>query len=165
MSYTLEEKGSPVAGDEVIIKDSEDNGKVRCIQLGNMPRTVEQLIPICGYPATIGGNQTGFIRLNGGTLGISGIENYNQIQMPACSVKALNGYCHDASSEITLTIRKEGEDTALTGTISATGEFRLSSGGPISFSKGDLLSIYFDCAVGAGNALGCLCLETDVEAT
>lgn len=165
MSYTLTEKGTPADTDEVVIKDSEDAGAVKCIQLANMPKgSVEILIPVAGYPAIIGGNQTGYLCILGGTLGISGIENYNQVQMPACSVKAINGYCHDASSDLTLTIRKEGGDTAITGTLTATGEFRIS-GGPIAFAKGDLLSISFDCDVGGGNAISSVVVEADVEAT
>ena len=96
-------------------------------------------------------------------MGISSIEDYNKVRLQKCKVVALAGRCHDASSDLTLTVRKNGADTLLTGTLTATGAFRITSGGPIDFADGDEMSIYFDCDVGGGNAIGGLIAEMDVE--
>ena len=151
MSYSLTEKEAPVDADEVIIKDSEDGGAVKCIQLVNMPKgKVEQVLVIDGYRHLIGGNQSGWYSINNGDATITATENYGKLPMPACNITAIQGRCDDASSEMTLTVRKNGADTGLTGTVSATGKFDITAGGPVSFADGDEFSLAFSCAGGGG---------------
>lgn len=141
------------SGDLVRVIDGIDMPYARAFIKG----MTASLIPVSGYPAIIGGNQTGFLRILGGDLGISAIENYNQVRMPACTIKGISGIAHSYSSDLTLTIRKNGEDTSLTGTITEDGSFRFT--GSVDFADGDLLSIGFSTSPGGGCAASGVVVE------
>lgn len=116
-----------------------------------------------GYPAVVPGNGSGYIRNGESPLNISSIENYNQLHMPACEVVSIRGEAVSHSSNLTLTVRKNGADTTLTGTITADGVFEMTGSGPITFADGDLLSIAYSCAAGGGCGVAGLCLEISTE--
>lgn len=109
--------------------------------------------------ALLGGNQTGYLHI-GGDAAITSTETYAERRMPACTVIAINGR-GDYASNLTLTVRKNGVDTGVTGVISASGRFRLT--GSVAFADGDILTIAFATAAGGGFTLRGIALEYTVE--
>ena len=92
---------------------------------------------------TFPNNDTGFCHIGGGGA-ITGIENYAQIQMQKCKVRAIRGRCTGGSG--TFTIRKNGVDTTITGTVDATDDF-FSIDGEVAFADKDLLSIAYSSGI------------------
>jgi len=83
--------------------------------------------------------------------GVTGTEEYGQYPVPNPSVaKAVyvNVVANTLDASATITIRKNGVDTAISITVGAGVTGVLSASGAVSFSAGDLISIIVD-ATGA----------------
>ncbi len=107
-----------------------------------------------------GGNDNGFCYI-GAAGAITATEAYSQIRMPKGRVVAITGNCYNAASNGTFTVRKDGVDTGVTGTISATGQFRITGTGPTDFDGTEVLSFAYSTTAGGG--LGVRGLQVEYE--
>jgi len=121
------------------------------------------LLPVGGYPAIIGGNQSGFLRLFQSTVGISAIEDYNKVRMPKCKVLSICGRVIGEGSTLTLRVRLNGLDTSLVGTVSDPGVFKIIGDGPIDFNEANELSVSFSTSAGSGKSVAGLVVEYSQE--
>jgi len=136
------EKTAPHADDVLMIEDSEDSNKKKKLKINalhvpwilNVFQTSGVLFP---------NNDDGFCHI-GGDGAISSFEARTQIQMPKGRAIAIQGRCTGGSG--TFTLRKNGEDTDITGVVDEVGQFRIFDS--VEFADGDLLSLYYDSGVG-----------------
>lgn len=124
------------------------------------PGAHKQTLVIDGYAHLIGGNQSGYYTINNADATITAIEQYGTIQIHACTVKAIRGNCQTFGSGMTLTLRKNGVNTAITGTVSGTGDFEFT--GSVAFADGDDLSIAFSTPSGGVEGINGLTLILEV---
>jgi len=90
-------------------------------------------------------NDSSFCHI-GGAGAITGTEALAQNRMPKGRAVAVQGYCANSSGDFT--IRKNGVDTTITGTVNSVGQFRLTGGsGKVDFAAGDLLSVSYDSGI------------------
>ena len=158
-------KADPVDGDVLIIEDSEASGVKKYILIGSLPSggSVEHVTVVDGYHHLIAANQSGYYGINNADGVITGVEDYAKIQMPACSVKAIRGRCTTLGEDMAFTIRKNGADTGLTGSVTALGKFSITGGGPIAFADGDEMSLAFSIGPGQATAISGLEIVDDRE--
>lgn len=129
--------------------------------LAMQTRKIRQMLNVASsYPALFGGNTSGYVRI-GSAIGITVTEDYGKRRMPACTVIAINGRCSTISSTIIYTVRKNGVNTTLTGTVSATGVYRIT--GSVAFSDGDEISIAYSTTAGGGVTIAGIVIEYETE--
>jgi hypothetical protein len=161
----LDAKASPVDSDIIAISDTEDNNYPKKLTLANLKAAlrVEHVMIFDGYRHLIAANQSGYYSINNGDATITAVENYAKVQMPKCSVKAIRGRCNTYGEDMTFTVRKNGANTTLTGSVTATGTFEITSGGPIAFADGDELSLAFSIPPGQATAISGLAIIYETE--
>jgi len=87
-------------------------------------------------------NDSGFCHLGGGGA-ITSTEAFAQLKAINSKIVSIEGYCSNGSG--TFTLRKNGTDTALTGTVNSVGRFDIT--GEIDFADGDLISLAYTSGV------------------
>ena len=87
------------------------------------------------------GNQTTYIAYHGGYS--AGFESSAQLRTSSCTVTSIsiNVTGNTLNSASTITLRKNGAATSLTGTINAGQTGQLNFTGSVDFADGDLLSV------------------------
>ena len=93
--------------------------------------------------ATFPNNANGFCHIGGGGA-ITGTEAFAQIQVSDCKVIAIRGRCTNGTA--TLTVRKNGVDTNVTGTVEAADDF-FEITGEAEFADKDKLSLAYGTGV------------------
>lgn len=86
------------------------------------------------------------------TTGMTATENEVQVPMPACTLKNLRAASETTlpASSTTVTVRKNGVDTALTCTLTTSGRTSSDTSNSVTFAAGDLLSIKIVSGATAG---------------
>lgn len=107
------------------------------------------------------GNGTNFMVI-GGDAAITATESRAQVRMLKGKIKGISGNISSIGSSIVMTVRKNGVATLLTGTVTSTGRFHITSGGPIDFADGDLVSIEYTVSGGTTTVRG-VALEIETE--
>lgn len=101
--------------------------------------------------STLGGNADTFAIVGGGAPSITATEANAQVRVPAGRVRGLSGRNIGGNSDCTFTVHKNGVATALTATqATGTGRFYITTGGPVTFAEGDLLSLRLQTTSGSG---------------
>lgn len=88
-------------------------------------------------------NDDGFCHI-GGAGAITATEAYAQLRMPKGKLIGIQGYA--AGGDGSFTVRKNGADTGITGTIDSVGQFRFT-GDAVDFAEGGLLSLAYSSGV------------------
>lgn len=162
MSYTLTVKETPIGADILIIKDSEDAGNVKCISIADLPvRYAESIERVAPMGLSFGGNTSGYF-LWGRSDSYTGVEANSQTRFPKSKVVAMSGYISAYTGASVMTLRKNGADTGITLTVSATGQFHVT--GDIDFAAGDLASVSFSVPLSGALTLYGLHLTLKTEA-
>jgi len=87
-------------------------------------------------------NASGFCHI-GGAGAITSTEEFAQLKAIKSKMVSIEGYCSGGSG--TFTLRKNGADTTLTGTVDAVGRFDIT--GDVDFADGDLISLAYTSGV------------------
>lgn len=109
--------------------------------------SMERVLPM---GVTFGSNLSGYF-LWGRADTYTTNEANAQVRMRKSKVVAISGNVSAYSGTVTMTVRKNGVATAITCTISATGQQTVT--GDVDFADGDLISVAF--SVGPGGSLTC----------
>jgi len=106
----------------------------------NVSVTKEIVIPMFNGSTPAGG-QTAYFNYWGGYA--SGYESSAQLKVIAGTITKLriNITANDLNSDSTITLRKNGADTSITGTITAGETGQLEFTGSVSVADGDLISV------------------------
>ena len=101
-----------------------------------------------------------------GKPAITGTEANAEMRMPACRVVALSGRNYTHGTNYTMTLRKNGSDTAITsGSVtSIANHFRITTGAPITFADGDMMALKIGLETGGpGSGFRGLFLEVEID--
>lgn len=163
-AINLPDKATPVDADIVVIANTESSNAPNKLTLANLKAFImgtkfaPWILDVFSTAGVLfGGNDSGFCYI-GADGAITATETNSQVRMPKGKVVAITGNCYNASSEGTLTVRKDGLDTGVTGTIIATGQFRIT-GTSEDFDGTELLS--FAYSTGAGGGFGVRGLQVE----
>jgi len=109
-----------------------------------------QLCPVMPMGISFAGNSSGYI-IWGRSDTYTSVEANAQVRLKEVRAVQLSGHVTAYSGTCTFTLRKNGANTGITGTISATGHFTFN--GTVDFTDGDLISVAFSVAPGGGLTL------------
>lgn len=136
MSYTLQQKTNPIEGDMVAIKDSEDDGRCKCVHISQLPRMFQ--IPVGDGSAPVGGQTVYFSQ-----WGAYSAQAPAERRVPKMKAKrfTMNITTNTVGDNTTFTVLKNGVETALTLTYGSTETGRKTIASDIQFADGDLLTV------------------------
>lgn len=136
------------------------------LTVGGDPVRAKSLFTIWGSQAALLlNNQTVYAYVTGDPA-ITGVEANAQIRMPACRVVAISGRNYSHATDYTITLRKDGVGTAMTSGLVEViaNHFRITTGTPITFTDGQLMSVELLMASGgAGSGFRALILELEID--
>lgn len=111
-------------------------------------------LQVWGNEAGLMGSNQVLYAYRTGAPSITATEANAEWPMEECRVIAILGRNYTHATDYTITLRKNGVDTAMTsGLVEAIADFfRITTGGPISFAEGDLASLEIDLETGGGGS-------------